>query len=700
MNKSLSRQLLSGFGLSLIILGATTLGINYRAVQVDLEHQGKKRAQSIARSLEFATEGLLEVRNSAILQRMVQNFATLPAITEVAIVSPDGTTIAHSESFNTPPPYASLHPEIRTTLDNAALSGIEANLRATVKEREVLIYVLPFTSRLFKETGKRGMVVVMIDLQDSQRDAWRIFLISTVTMLIGMIVILGFMVLELQKSVLRPINKINQAILANEDQGQVNLPPNLPNNEIGFLADTLINALHKVQEYEYFKQEELRNINAALEDFSASLEQKVAERTHELQLSNHALEQAKDAALAANRAKTAFFANMSHELRTPLHAVLGFTELMLYDKETPPHICEHLNIIQRSGEHLLTLINSALEISKIESGKQTINLSCFNLNELLQTVYEMIEQRAIQKGLNLRFDLVENLYTVVNTDEMKLKQILLNLLTNAVKFTLSGEVVLRVSSAYHDGRNWLKCQVKDTGIGIKPEHLPRVFESFFQSDLGRRADEGTGLGLAITQQFVRLLGGEIDVVSTLGQGTTFSFLIQIQVEPQSEDFSETNSLENHQGTENVPQLPSLYAIHEPMPLRILLAEDNIINQNVTLKMLTRLGYMADVVENGLEVLKALCHKHYDIILMDMQMPIMDGLTAASRIHEDWEEGERPLIIALTANVMAKEQGQYISNGIIAEYLTKPINMTLLQNALRCATTVMQNQEPRDLRKQA
>jgi len=143
MNKSLSRQLLSGFGLSLIILGATTLGINYRAVQVDLEHQGKKRAQSIARSLEFATEGLLEVRNSAILQRMVQNFATLPAITEVAIVSPDGTTIAHSESFNTPPPYASLHPEISTTLDNAALSGIEANLRATVKEREVLIYVLP-----------------------------------------------------------------------------------------------------------------------------------------------------------------------------------------------------------------------------------------------------------------------------------------------------------------------------------------------------------------------------------------------------------------------------------------------------------------------------------------------------------------------------------------------------------------------------
>ncbi|MEI6427129.1 MAG: ATP-binding protein [Pseudanabaena sp. ELA607] len=679
MSKSLSRQLLSGFGLSLVIAGMATLGINYRTVQIDLEHQGQKRAQSIARSLEFATEGLLEFRNLSILQRMVQNFATLPAITEVAIVAPDGKTIVHNESFNTPPPYAVLHPEMGATLEKSANTGMEAHLRTKLQQREVIVYVVPFTSRLFSEGGKRQVVVVVIDLQESQGDAWRIFLISTITMLIGMIAILAFMVLALQKSVLRPIQKINQAILDSENTGNVDLPQNLPDHEISFLAHTLIRALRQVQEYERFKQEELKNINIDLENFSAALEQKVAERTRELSLSNYALEQAKDAALAANRAKTAFFANMSHELRTPLHAVLGFTELMLYDEETPPHICEHLHIIQRSGEHLLTLINSVLEIAKIESGKQTIDRSCFHLNEMLHTVYEMLEQRAVQKGLNLRFELAPNLYSIVNTDEMKLKQILLNLLTNAIKFTPSGEVILRINCDHNDGQNSLRCEVTDTGIGIEPENLTRIFEGFFQSDLGRKSQEGSGLGLAISQQFVRLLGGEIHVVSTPGQGTTFYFSIQVEVESNE---CQSSLLDNGIEIDDLPSLPTLYAVQKLTAVRILLAEDNIMNQNVTLKMLTRLGYMADVASNGIEVLKALCHKRYDIILMDMQMPIMDGLTAAMRIHQDWRTEERPIIIALTANVMAQEQNQHISHGIIADYLTKPINMTGLQNVLR------------------
>jgi CheY-like chemotaxis protein/anti-sigma regulatory factor (Ser/Thr protein kinase) len=298
---------------------------------------------------------------------------------------------------------------------------------------------------------------------------------------------------------------------------------------------------------------------------------------------------------------------------------------------------------------------------------------------MLHTVYEMLEQRAVQKGLILRFELAPNLYSIVNTDEMKLKQILLNLLTNAIKFTPSGEVILRINCAHNDGQNWLKCEVTDTGIGIEPKNLTRIFEGFFQSDLGRKDQEGSGLGLAISQQFVRLLGGEIHVVSTPGQGTTFYFSIQVEVETNER---QSSLLDNGIEIDDLPSLPTLYAVQELTAVRILLAEDNIMNQNVTLKMLTRLGYMADVASNGIEVLKALCHKRYDIILMDMQMPIMDGLTAAIRIHQDWLPDERPIIIALTANVMAQEQNQHISHGIIADYLTKPINMTGLQNVLR------------------
>ena len=696
MKKSLSRQLLIGFGVSLVVVGISTLWINYRLLQNDLEQQVQKRAQSIARSLEFATEGLIEYGNESILQRMVQNYATLPTVLEIAIVAPNGKTMVTQDQSDGKISYASLHPELAAHLDKAATTGLEVVVETTIKDKTAVVHILPFSGSLFTKIGqnnldRRGLAITVIDLQQVQQEAWRTFLTSTITMIVGTLAILFLMVLLIQIYALRPLKKLNNAIAQSKNTGNIALPKSLPSNEIGYLANTLVTAIGQLNEFEKSKNEELRKINTQLEQLSESLEMKVIDRTAELTTTNIELQQAKEVAQEASKAKSLFLANMSHELRTPLNAILGFTQLILDDNQVTEEISEQLKIINRSGEHLLALINSVLVMSKIDSGSQILNMSDFHIGDLIKTVSEIIEFKVRQKKLSLVIENNTNLSKFIRTDELKLRQILINLLNNAVKFTSSGKVTLRISSDINNSqlsnnsqRQYLYFEVEDTGLGIEEENLEKIFQPFFQSESGRQAYEGTGLGLSISRQFVNLMDGDISVSSIVGQGSVFRFYIAVElveadsVQPLSNIINENQSVSKSVSTDSKEKFL-------PDQLRLLIAEDSIVNQKIILKMLETCGYKADVANNGIEVLEKLQSSNYDVILMDIQMPKMDGLEAAKRICHELFPFHKPLIIAVTANILAENQEACLAAGMY-DYISKPVRIDTLRQALQRASS--------------
>ncbi|MGL5511019.1 MAG: MASE1 domain-containing protein, partial [Microcoleaceae cyanobacterium] len=276
---------------------------------------------------------------------------------------------------------------------------------------------------------------------------------------------------------------------------------------------------------------ENRQATFELQQINAELENRVLTRTLSLQKSEAIAKELAMEAKTANQAKSTFIANMSHELRSPLNAILGFSQIMLRTKNLPPAQYENAGIIHRSGEYLLNLINNVLDFAKIEAGKITLNEKDFDLNQLLDDLEDMLHLRAVNKGLELIFDRADNLPRYIYGDGVKLRQILLNLLGNAIKFTETGGVVLRVNSVFHENtENYtLDFNINDTGVGIAPAELSSLFEAFSLTKSGQEAHEGTGLGLAISQQFVWLMGGDITVSSELGEGTTFRFSIEVQV---------------------------------------------------------------------------------------------------------------------------------------------------------------------------
>ncbi len=371
----------------------------------------------------------------------------------------------------------------------------------------------------------------------------------------------------------------------------------------------------------------------------------------------------------AELAKREFLAMISHELRTPMNAVIGITELLLTTDLTTQQR-NFLDIICTSGEALLTLINDVLDFSKMESDKLELEHQPFNLRTCIQDSLNLLQLRAIEKGLNLIFLDEPTLPQMVVGDITRLRQILVNLLGNAIKFTQIGRVTISVIATPSPSGYTLQFAVKDTGIGIPSDRRDRLFQAFSQVDSSiARQYGGTGLGLAICKQLSEKMGGRIWVESEPGQGSTFYFMIEVQAHAD-----EIVAESSHPGRAINPDFAQQH------PLRILLAEDHLINQKLMLMILQQLGYRVDVVSNGLEVLSALRQQPYDVILMDVQMPEMDGLTATFHICQEWSLDARPHIIAMTANVMQGDRQQCLDAGM-TDYVTKPVRTEALMQAL-------------------
>lgn len=380
---------------------------------------------------------------------------------------------------------------------------------------------------------------------------------------------------------------------------------------------------------------------------------------------------ATEAAEAANRAKSEFLANMSHELRSPLNAILGFTHILQTDSPRAAQK-EHLDIIYRSSEHLLALINDVLDISKIEAGQVVLTYSEFDLYRLIDELQQMFSGVVAEKGLILTVERSPQLPRIVYSDRLKLRQILINLMSNAVKFTSIGSITLSVAvvaveavagtTAADDSDNkiGLSFTVADTGTGIAPEDQERLFEAFVQTRSGLSAHEGTGLGLTISHEYIQLLGGELSVNSAVGKGAEFSFMIEVQPVENSLAL-ESEAVPKGQIVGLAPGQPSY---------RVLVVDDVALNRRLLVHLLGNVGFEVKEASDGKEAIALWQSWRPQLIWMDVHMPVMNGEDAAMRIRS-LEDGNRTCIIALTANAFTEDRTQALASGC-DDFVSKPI----------------------------
>ena len=413
--------------------------------------------------------------------------------------------------------------------------------------------------------------------------------------------------------------------------------------------------------------DELTEASRNLESLNANLKEEI---WHSKQIEAE-LQQAKEKAERMSRAKGEFLANMSHEIRTPMNGVLGTLQL-LEDSALSDEQREYVRTANKSAEALLAILNDILDLSKIEAGKLNIEIIPFDLREIIQELVTLYSLKAEQKGVLLRCEIDEALPAMLRGDPVRIRQILLNLVSNALKFTREGEVLIRVEQRRcHQDRADVRISVRDTGIGIPREAHANLFKAFTQADGSTtRKYGGTGLGLAIVSQLVELMGGELGLESEAGEGATFWFELPLDVShfsPRRASAGQTQSGSKLHG-------------------RVLLAEDNPVNQMVAAKMLEKIGLQTETASNGEEALQRLqqADAAYDLVLMDCQMPEMDGFEATRHIRRlaihSASGGPMP-VIAMTANVMEGDRQRCLDAGM-DDYLGKPVKMEELEKLCR------------------
>jgi signal transduction histidine kinase/CheY-like chemotaxis protein len=498
------------------------------------------------------------------------------------------------------------------------------------------------------------------------------------------LIVLGIMIItslvgyllttRLQRIISRPILQLaDLAGDVREKRDYSRRAETVSDDEIG----TLIAAFNQMLDEIQLEMDERVKAQKELMKHRDHLEEIVNERTGELKSTNHRLELAVEKANLmarqaneANKAKSEFLANMSHEIRTPMNAIIGFSDL-LAEEELTEEQESYLNTIINSSRNLLRLINDILDFSKIEAGKlQTEIIEC-TFEQFIGDIESFLRPMAAERGLDFHVLRCDDLPSVIFTDPVRLRQCLVNLTGNAIKFTDKGHVYINVSTERRTDKDYIRFDVEDTGIGIPAEKLGSIFEAFIQADGSTtRKFGGTGLGLTITKQLVELLGGTIAVSSTEGKGSVFTILL-----PAGVDLDTVKTVDPYKTMDDLivtqePQTPA----DNCFGARILVAEDAAANQKLITVLLERLGHTVTIVDNGQLALEAIEQRSFDLIFMDMMMPVMNGYTATKKLRA---KGCTLPIIALTANAMKGDDQKCYEAGC-NEYISKPIDRQKLK----------------------